>query len=245
MGDIRVIFENVYRLFMYKDELISLHLEIDRLMRRVHRQERVIRRMRAHDTLPSHQVRYIRRSFRMFLLLKAAPFYRNGDWIGLRKSDSLGLTERITPIIAMFRLCDWRRSTMMLHDIEHHTSPAFALAIRSCLLCRRTQSLERKVHRLLRNGAFKRDLDAIVPYLGASYRIRWRESDIRFDDRGTMDVAAFALPIRRVHSHVAFLHIACTEFCLLCGITDTVTHHALTESVLNTISIANAAEKRK
>ena len=126
---------------------------------------------------------------------------------------------------------------MMLNDIECKTNAAFSRVIRSFLLSKKMQSMHRKVQKLAESGTFQSELDAVVPYLGSTYVVKWRESDIRFDKMQHMDVVAFSLPIRLVHAHVAFLHIACVEFCLLCGITDDVTHHALTECVLNTISI--------
>jgi hypothetical protein len=238
MRDIRAILENLFRVFVYKDELISLHDRILQLLRCIQKQDRTIRSFRDGNSLSSSQNTYIRRTFRNFLRLKAAPFYRNGQWIGIRKTEGAMLTERILPIITMFRLSDWRRSTMLLHDIEYKTSATFVQVIRSYLLCKKVNSLQRKVKALLAIGAFKTDLDIVVPYLGSSYRIKWRESDIRFDDAKNLDIATFALPIRRIHPHVAFLYMACTEFCFICGITDDVVHHALTESALNTISIS-------
>jgi hypothetical protein len=238
MDDVRAFFERLVRRLMGHDELVSLHREITTLVRRLHRQDRVIRRLRAHDTLEKSQVRYVRRTFRIFMLLKAAPFYRDGHWIGLRQADSLGLTERLAPIVALFRLCDWRQCTLMLHDVEHHTSATFARVVRSFVLGKRLQSLERKVFRLRERGVFKREVEVTIPYLGSDYRIRWRDSDVAFDDDRRLDAVAIARPIRSVHSHVAFLYTACAEFCLLCGVTDDVTHHALTECALNAISIA-------
>jgi hypothetical protein len=238
MSNIRAIFENLYRMFMYKDELISLHTQILGLMQRIRKQDRVIHRLRANHTLSSHQRKRIQSAFRIFLLLKHAPFYRNGKWTGMREPDSLGLTASIEPIIRMFRLCDLRRCTLMLHDIEYRTNAGFARVIRSFLISKKMQSLQQKVHHLSMGGVFKRNIDAVIPYLGSSYLVKWCDTDIRFDKSQKMDIVAFSLPIRRVHAHVAFLHIACAEFCLLCGITDDVTHHALTECVLNTISIS-------
>lgn len=237
MDDIRTFFENLYRVFMYKDELISLHQTIQALTHQIHKQHRVIRRLRENNVLSTRQIKYIRRTFRVFLLLRVAPFYRNGHWIGIMKSDVTWLNGNISPIINLFKLCDWRRSSMILHDIQYHTNMAFTQAIRSRLLFQKMQLLQKKVHRLRMNGAFKRGLDISLPYLGTTYRIKWSESDIRFDDMLNMDLAAFAVPIRRMHQHVAFLYATCTEFCLLCGVTDNVVHHALCESVLNAIPV--------
>lgn len=238
MVDIRTILDNLYRLLMYKDELISLHETIQALTRRVQKQDRVIRRLREHNTLSKRQIKYIRRTFRMFLLLRAAPFFRNGHWVGAPKSDVGWLNDSISPIIRMFKLCDWRRTSAMLHDVEYHTSVAFMQVVRSRLLHEKVQALYDKVHTLRANGVFRRGLDVSLPYLGSTYRVKWIESDIRFDEMRRMDVLAFALPIRKVHSHVAFLFAACAEFSILCGITSDVSHHALCECVVNAISIS-------